>query len=347
MALIDVLRKQQQQKAIPPVPRTSVEALRGLMSYGQTGKVQQRTGPAAVSLAAQTAQAGVQQAGEQIQSAAQRQAAAQQAQLEEQQAAQAQQAQAIDFQAAQAQRGIAAGEQQAIARRQTEEEMAATRRSAQEEQAINQITNTYANALADLASQRKTTENELFSGLRQEMASLSADKQLARMQQLGHMMAMSDKEYVRSIQQVGALQGLQDDIAFKIEADKLAFGKDLEILQQRFDAEALLQADARKFKEEMEDMSLDHALEMADLAMREQNAKSFMEGLGGVATAAINYKQYTPASQSSIPYGSTGNEQQANQSLIPSLRYGSSSDPFSSTPTPATPGYTPKNWWED
>lgn len=289
MALIDVLRNQQTQKTKPALPRTSVDALRNLMSFGQTGKDVARTGPSAVSLQQQTVQQQVGAQEQAIATAAQEQARQQQEQLEQQQAEQAQAAKSIDLQKKEAERNILAKEQQAISQRQAKGEMAAKALTAREEQVISTLNNRFADSLANLASERDIATNDILGDLRMATADLQADQKLAIVHQLGFQLAMADKQYLQTISEIGRLQGLQDDINFKREADVLAFKGDLKILNQRFDMERLLNQDARDFHRAMEEMDIDTALRLADIAAQENNAKNFLEGLTSLGKQAVSW----------------------------------------------------------
>lgn len=295
MALIDVLRKKQQQLAAQrgPAP-TSVQGLRQQIATGATGKVQQQAGPAVSGIGQQIAQqqTAAQQAALSQQ---QQQQAAQLAQgIEQQQAEQGFQAQAQQVQRQEALADIAAKQQMGAERLEARDELADMQLSAQERMYTEKVTNEYANALANLASDRKITENNIFQDLANERENLEADKYMAQLSQRAHMLAMSDRRYVAQIQKIGAINDLRDRIAFKREAMELQFGENLKILSQSFDQQRLLNADTRQFAEEMKKMSIDDAIAVAEQALKAQETAAAFNAVTGMAQGYVANMPSTP-----------------------------------------------------
>jgi hypothetical protein len=275
MALIDVLRKKQQQltQQRGPAP-ASVQGMQQQIATGMTGKAQQQQGPAVSGIGQQIAQQQA-QAQQQALSQQQEQQATQLAQgIEQQQAEQAFQQRQLGAQRGEALAGLTTQEQMAAERRQAKDELADMQLTAQERAFTETVSNKYSNALADLASERGIVENNIFQNLANERKSLDADKYLAQLSQNAHMLAMSDRRYVAHIQKIGALNDLRDTIAFKKEAMQLTFGQNLKILSRSFDQQRLLNADQRQFAEEMSKMSIDDALAIAEQALKAQETSA-------------------------------------------------------------------------
>ena len=277
MALIDVLRKKQQQitQQRGPAP-ASVQGMQQQIATGMTGKAQQQQGPAVSGIGQQIAQQQA-QAQQQALSQQQEQQATQLAQgIEQQQAEQAFQQRQLGAQRGEALASLTTQEQMAAERRQAKDELADMQLTAQEKAVAETLSNRYANALADLASERGIVENNIFQDLANERKSLSADKYLAALSQRAHVLAMSDRRYVAQIQQIGAMNDLRDTIEFKKEAQALQFGENLKILSKSVDQQRLLNADKRQFAEEMSKMSLDDAFAIAEQALKAQETSAIV-----------------------------------------------------------------------
>lgn len=289
MALIDVLRKKQQELARQSQPASpSVQQMRESIATGMTGREQRQVGPATSGI------------GQQV---AQQQAQAAQQGLEQQQAMQAQQLGA-GIQAGEEQLGLAQKQQQAkteqalkdisakeqigMERRAAKDELADMKLTEQERAFTEKVSNTYANRLADMASERGIAENNLFADFRRETANLDKDKRLARLSQLAHDLALADKRYVAQIQQTAALTGLRDDLEFQRESDRLVFGKRLEVMGEGFDQQRALAADTREFSKMMSEIKIEDALKIAEQAQQAETTSTILQGMGDVGKAAWN-----------------------------------------------------------
>ena len=284
MALIDELRKKQQELARQSrVVSPSVQQMQQSLELGMTGREQRQAGPATSSIGQQVAQQQAQaaQKGLEQQQTMQAQQLGAGIQAQEEQLGLAQKQQQAKTE--QALKDIAAKEQMGIERRAVKDELSDMQLSDQERAFTEKVTNTYANRLADLASERKTVENNLLSDFRREQASLSKDKRLAELSQLAHTLAMADKRYVAQIQQTAAITGLRSDLEFQRESDRLVFGKRLELLGERLDQKRALAADTREFSKMMADIKLEDALKIAEQAQRAETTATVIEGVGTLA----------------------------------------------------------------
>lgn len=277
MALIDILRKKAGR--MPAAQQTDVGALESQIVAGQTGRLQQQTGPGISGI-------GQQLAAQQVQ-AQQKGLQAQQLQATEQLSGQIQ---AGEERAALAEAGLEQQREQALTGLTAESVMQAQRRQAQEDaQAValeakssefsDKITNMYANFINNLASERGIVEQDLFNEFKREQASLSADKAAARLFQLGHVLALADRQYVDTITNIARERNLREDLNFQQESYELQMGQSMEIMDRRMDFTAALNKNAREFKEEMFNMDMDSALELANLAEKEQNYIAIMNGV--------------------------------------------------------------------
>ena len=319
MALLDVLKNTMSVKKAQNTVGPAAGDIQNLIQTKQTGKAQGPAGgPATSNIAGQVqAQADATTAqsqafgmnlaaGQQAQ-----QAADQQAQLDQQAAAQAQNT-------ATNRANILAQESMAGQQRNAAAESAQRRLTAGADAQTLELNNKYANAVQTLASERGISENEIFQNFQQETAKLGLEKSAAMLEQLGHTLAMSDQRYVDTLKQIGAENNLIDDIAFKREANTLAFQKDLEILSQQFDMERLINADERTFQREMAQLDINTALSMAAQAAREASATQMINGTVNMGTAYMK-----------------------NQDNVNSWFAGIGNDPATAPTSTPTSGYTP------
>ena len=285
MSLLDVLNK----RKTPAAPSSG--DIEKLATTGATGKAQATGASGATSsLAGQVAGQQAQSAAEATQDAQISTAGAIQQGTQEQKAALDLASQAQALRRGQQTADLTAGAQTAAAGRQAQTDMKRQARSAEESQYLNNITNAYAESLSELASQRDTVTQDLFANFRQSTEELSDAKAAARLEQTAHAMAMSDRSYLDEITRIGAERNLMDEISFRREVNDLTFGNTLDILDQRMDAQRILNMDAREFKQEMAQMDINTAIELASQAAKAQAAASILQGTTAAGKSYLDYE---------------------------------------------------------
>lgn len=286
---MDIINKRKQQFGMAPA---SAQTMAEQTQQTATGKVGRGGATPAISnveaqLAAQAGQA--QQAGLAAQQAGQMQALGQQERMIQQQQDLAGRQQAQQLQ--QQQQQLLAQQNMADQQRAAQEQMAAKELKARDVNNTKQLNNAYANALADLASQRNITEQNLFEYARQERDKLGLEKSNAFLEQVAHAMALADRKYVDTLVRLGEENNLRDELNFKKEAMKTAFGNDFDILSQQLDMQALMNADARESKQLLAKMDINAAIQLAEQAAKEEAYKNIITGGVGFATQYATYSQ--------------------------------------------------------
>lgn len=265
MALLDALRK----KAKAATPSTDVGALERAIVTGQTGREQEVTGPAASGIGEQLAAGQVAAQQKSLEAQQLTQTEQLQTQLEQQQEEQAAAGRGIEAVRKEGLADISAQAQMEAERRMAKEAEVAAQLEAQSSMFSERVTNTFANALANLASEGGIAEQDMFSYYLREQKGLDAERAEAQLDQIASMMALSDRQYVDTITRVAEEQNLRDELAFRAETNEIVLGKNLELLKDRINFDRMLNQDAREFAEEMANISLDEALKIADQAAKE------------------------------------------------------------------------------
>jgi hypothetical protein len=280
---MDIINQRKKTQGPAPVSAEDVSAQQQAAATGKAGRAS--GGPAMSNVGSQLAAATGQQQLDAIntQGMIQQQGLKQAETQQNQQFGLAQNAQTNQFQQQQA--NIAAQTQQADAARAAREEMAVKELQQREDIGGKELSNGYANALANMASERGIVEQDIFMNAARERESFGADQFKAYLDQAAHAMAMSNQKYVDELTRIGQQANLQDEIEFRKEAQKLAFGQDFEIMNQQFDMKKLMNADEREFKKAMAQMDMDTAMKLAEQASKEQAYTSILTGATSMATA--------------------------------------------------------------
>ena len=300
MAIMDIIKKRRQGGPAA----VSAEDVATHQQAGATGKVGRSTGGPKMSnvgsqLAAQQGQA--QLGAIQTQGMAQTQAlgAAEKAQDAQFKLAGSQQDQKLAGQQA----GLAAQTRITNSQRAAQEEMAVKQMTQQEKLQGAEMNQRYSDALHNLAAERGITEQQIFGEIARNRDQLSLDKKQSFLSQTAHVMAMSDKKYTDEIRRVGDMYNFKDQLNFKMESQRLAFGQDYALLNQQFNMQSLANTEQREFQEEMANMSLDTALALAGQAAKEQAYKSILTGMTGAVTAYSSYGGGESSPDNTAGYG--------------------------------------------
>jgi hypothetical protein len=143
---------------------------------------------------------------------------------------------------------------------------------------VAQINQNAANKLKELATERGTTVDDIFSEFDNSNKELEFRKDAASLEQAGFLLALRDKSYVAEIQRIGQERGLQDELAFREEAQRVVWGNQLSDLVDKLKYQTGFNAQARKNEMNYADIDIDWALQFANAAIRDNNNRAVAEG---------------------------------------------------------------------
>jgi hypothetical protein len=164
----------------------------------------------------------------------------------------------------------------------------------QARQASAKFAHTYSEAVKDLASQRGIAEDDLFADFRQGTQELEFRKDGAKLEQLAHQLALSDRKYVEDLQQIGQLRRLEDSHQFALESQSLALGQALEDALAQRDLKVDLNASEREFNEWLTNMDVDSAAAILAANMDANNRALILKAGVGAGEALVKTKSEEP-----------------------------------------------------
>lgn len=158
--------------------------------------------------------------------------------------------------------------------------------------------------------QTQMETNKILNELGRERGTLSLDKDRSRLEQVTFLMAMRDKKYTDALQDIGKRNRLDDDIAFKEEMQRQEFGLQLNLLQDKLGKQDILAASERDFQKMLSDMSIQDAMNVAEIEMDYSRRVTAIEAelirQGVSAEAALAIAQTQAAGSESILKGTIG-----------------------------------------
>lgn len=175
--------------------------------------------------------------------------------------------------------------------------MSTLRLSAEKEASLKAMSHKAKQALQDLASDRKTTTENLFTNFRMENADLAQRKDAFQLQQTAAAMALSNEKYITQINRIGAENNLHQQIEFDKEALRIELGNAFDSLVDNINWAAEFSERQREFEKQMGVMSNNDAYKIAMSAIEQQNKQQIANGIiqgAGVAVKAYQASPTTP-----------------------------------------------------
>lgn len=174
------------------------------------------------------------------------------------------------------------------------QDQAKVQQASQREQS-QQITDqaSFANKSVDLNHlDNRTKYNQEASQILGELSradrSLSLDKDNAKLEQVGHLMRMSDDKYIFDLQTEGARARLDNQLAFQEQLAKSVFADETELAKTDAYWGKLLAANDIEFAEMLQQMGLDHASALAGVEQRQAATAAQWQAGTGVFSAGVD-----------------------------------------------------------
>jgi len=90
---------------------------------------------------------------------------------------------------------------------------------------ITQMTSEASLQLQDLASQRQTTIDKIFSGFDRQSLTIEDKQEALDLELAAASLALQDKQYVHTLDMIGKERSLEKDLQFKAEAARIIYGQ--------------------------------------------------------------------------------------------------------------------------
>lgn len=165
--------------------------------------------------------------------------------------------------------------------------MSNLRLSAEKEAQLKSMSHKANQALQDLASERRTTIDNLFSNFRMENADLAQRKDAFQLQQTAAAMALANEKYVTQINRIGAENNLYQQTQFDKEALRIELGNAFDSLVDNINWAADFAERQREFEKQMGALSNRDAYNIAMSAIEQQNKQTIANGIIQGASVAV------------------------------------------------------------
>lgn len=167
----------------------------------------------------------------------------------------------------------------------------------QTQQATQQLAQ-HNEALASQQDQFSRQTTAILENLKNNQASLSADKQMAQMEQAGFMIRGMNDQYVQELKRQGQLSRLQDNTSFREAAAQDIMADEMELFNSQLQFKQMFDINDRSFNEQLSGMSDNFALKMGDIAAKEASSQMMFSGASTALSAGLKYAD-TPEKKTS------------------------------------------------
>jgi hypothetical protein len=128
---------------------------------------------------------------------------------------------------------------------------------------------------------------EILSDFKTKGIELDLERQKAQVDQLTHLMRLSDDKYTTKLKFEGARNRLQNKVSFAEAAMQSQFENQLQLIKEDFEFKSLLRADARAFNIKLEGMGLQQALAILDSELAGAREAAKYQAIGSGIEAGI------------------------------------------------------------
>jgi len=149
-----------------------------------------------------------------------------------------------------------------------------------------------ARASTDGKYRRET--DKIINDLSRSGRELDLNRDAAKLEQLGHVLAMQDKQYVETLQLSGAKYRLTNELNFQVALQKDIWADMQGLFKDEIDLKKFLAMDQREFEQKLMKMDMKDAYKIFQMNQEAANKQAIWSALGMGGTAGAEY------------YGNTG-----------------------------------------
>lgn len=151
--------------------------------------------------------------------------------------------------------------------------------------------------LRNLAAQSSLELDDVFSNFKRSNQELEFRQDAANIEQLGTLLALQDRKYVDELNRIGETRKFYDQKNWNEEKARIIYGDNLNSLLNQLNFNRSEDISNRDFLAQMSNISIDQAVQMANAATADANAKN----VGTAATQAITTAAGTDWSKFKTP----------------------------------------------
>ena len=129
--------------------------------------------------------------------------------------------------------------------------------------------------------------NSMLDQFEAGQKSLKSQQDVADLEQLGFDIRMQNDQYVNQLQDIGKRNRLDNQLEFKKQLAQNVFKDQQDLLTNQLAFDRIVSADDREFTQELANMDINYAMQVADSAAKAASQRQVMQGVGGIVSGGI------------------------------------------------------------
>lgn len=165
-------------------------------------------------------------------------------------------------------------------------------------------------------------EDAMMNQYLQGQKQLNLKKDKAKFEQLGFKLRLQDQTYMDNLNREAKKSQLDNGLKFKEEMARTVFSEELDMFQDNLQFRGTMFSDKMSFNEQMSNMDLDYAVQMAQFENKQAAANSLFTGIGGAITGGANMYTAMDKKKSSSDEGTGTESGSSTEGELPSSNTG-------------------------
>lgn len=169
------------------------------------------------------------------------------------------------------------------------EGLATAQREANRTQTLDEVNHKATSQLASLMAEKNIGTANMFADFNRQAKGLEGERNRMAMEERGFLLALSNKQYVNQIEQIGKQRQLTKQTRFREAAAELAFGSDMARLLDKLGFADKMADSRRGWEKELANMGYNDKLALARSALDDENRRMVATGIGDTVSAGLDY----------------------------------------------------------
>jgi hypothetical protein len=144
--------------------------------------------------------------------------------------------------------------------------------------------------LADMQNAFELRSNDILNELERSDKTLTEERKAAKLEQLGFLLRLQDKDYLTNLERAGREARLNNELSFKEQMSKDIFAEDLDVFKDDLGFKEFINANQRDFEEMLHNMDLQSAEKLAKAKFKAEKTKAIWSGGASAITSGLGMR---------------------------------------------------------
>lgn len=152
---------------------------------------------------------------------------------------------------------------------------------------VNEQKLNLADQLEDYRSAFERQTDNLLGDFERDKRQLEDSRAASKLEQTGFLLRLQDQDYLANLKRVGDMNRLNDSLSFKEAATRSALEDEMGMFKNDLAFKTFMNADDRQFQEQLANMDINFAMDLAGKQLQAQQNQMIFSGLGTAMSGGI------------------------------------------------------------